>query len=269
MVLYVIGTGLYDATDISLKGLDLVKKADTVYLEHYTSMLFPSTKELESFYGREILLASRDLVEQHAEDSLLLPAKNKDIVLLVVGDVFGATTHADLLLRAKQLGVTFVPIFNASIMTAVGLTGLELYKFGKTTSIVFPDHGWLPHTPYDVIKSNKENNLHTLCLLDIKMAEPSREDLLKGRSTPQEKRFMTVNQGLDVLQTIERERQENVISDSTLCVGVARIGGDNHIVVGTLQQLRDHDFGAPLHSLIIPADNLHHIEQDILDTYSL
>lgn len=32
---------------------------------------------------------------------------NKDIALLVVGDPLGATTHTDMLLRARQYGVEF------------------------------------------------------------------------------------------------------------------------------------------------------------------
>lgn len=36
---YVIGLGLGDAKDISVKGLEIVKRADKVYLEAYTSIL--------------------------------------------------------------------------------------------------------------------------------------------------------------------------------------------------------------------------------------
>lgn len=36
---YVIGLGLGDPSDISVKGLDIIKKADKIYLESYTSIL--------------------------------------------------------------------------------------------------------------------------------------------------------------------------------------------------------------------------------------
>ena len=39
-MLYVVGLGLGDETDISVKGLEIVKKAARVYLEAYTSVLF-------------------------------------------------------------------------------------------------------------------------------------------------------------------------------------------------------------------------------------
>ena len=53
----------------------------------------------------------------------------------------------------------------------------------------------------------------------------------------------------------------------TLCVGVARLGSDSQrIVAGTMQQLLDVDFGAPLHSLVIAGDT-HPIEQEYLEQF--
>lgn len=36
---YIIGLGLGDAKDISVKGLEIIKACDRVYLESYTSIL--------------------------------------------------------------------------------------------------------------------------------------------------------------------------------------------------------------------------------------
>ena len=38
-MLYLVGLGLSDETDITVKGLDVVKRASRVYLEAYTSIL--------------------------------------------------------------------------------------------------------------------------------------------------------------------------------------------------------------------------------------
>ena len=38
-MLYLVGLGLSDETDITVKGLEIVKKAARVYLEAYTSIL--------------------------------------------------------------------------------------------------------------------------------------------------------------------------------------------------------------------------------------
>jgi len=65
------------------------------------------------------------LVEQKA-DEILDNANKDDIVLLVVGDPFGATTHADILLRAKDLNINTKVIHNASILNAIGCCGLQV-----------------------------------------------------------------------------------------------------------------------------------------------
>ena len=47
-MLYLIGLGLADETDVTVKGLELIKKAERVYLEAYTSILLVDTKRLVS-----------------------------------------------------------------------------------------------------------------------------------------------------------------------------------------------------------------------------
>ena len=45
-MLYLIGLGLCDATDITVKGLEIVRQASRVYLEAYTSILTVGKEEL-------------------------------------------------------------------------------------------------------------------------------------------------------------------------------------------------------------------------------
>jgi diphthine synthase len=82
----------------------------------------------EQFYGRSLIIADRDLVEQGA-DEILQDAASKDIAFLVVGDPFGATTHTDLVLRAREAGISCRIIHNASIMNAVGCCGLQVSSY--------------------------------------------------------------------------------------------------------------------------------------------
>lgn len=84
---------------------------------------------------------------------------------MVVGDPFGATTHTDLILRAKERGIKFQIVHNASILTAVGCCGLQLYNFGETVSIPYWTETWQPDSFFDKILMNYDRNLHTLCLL--------------------------------------------------------------------------------------------------------
>jgi diphthine synthase len=65
-MLSIIGIGLNDEKDITLKGLELVKQSDFVYLESYTSILQCDIPALEKLYGKKIILADRTLVEQKA-----------------------------------------------------------------------------------------------------------------------------------------------------------------------------------------------------------
>lgn len=78
-----------------------------------------------------MILADREMVEQNS-DVILNGALENNVALLVVGDPFGATTHTDLILRVKQKNIPFEVIHNASIITAVGCCGLQLYSFGMT-----------------------------------------------------------------------------------------------------------------------------------------
>ncbi|MAG38782.1 diphthine synthase [Candidatus Woesearchaeota archaeon] len=248
MTLHLIGIGLNDEKDISVKGLNIVKKADFVFLENYTSRLQVSVEKLEEFYEKKIILADRETVERKT-DLILEKSLNKETAFLVVGDVFSATTHTDLFLRAKKKKISINIVNNASILTAVGITGLELYKFGKTTSIPYPEKNYKPETAYDVIKNNKELGLHTLILLDIK---PNKN--------------MTVNESIRILLDIEKKRKENIFTEKTMVLGCARLGGDYKIKCGTISKLEKEDFGKPMHCLIIPG-KLHFIEEEALDIW--
>lgn len=88
-MLFLVGLGLGDKTDITVKGLEIVKSAARVYLESYTSILENDRKEeLEAFYGREVIAADREFVEQNS-DEILAGADKENIAFLVVGDPLG------------------------------------------------------------------------------------------------------------------------------------------------------------------------------------
>lgn len=272
-MLYFVGLGLGDAKDITVKGLEVVKKCKRVYLEAYTSILTVGKDALEEFYGREIILADRDMVETNS-DEILSGAEEEDVAFLVVGDPFGATTHTDLVLRAKEKALDYRVIHNASIMNACGCCGLQLYNFGETVSIVFWTDTWKPDSYYDKIKSNRDRNMHTLCLLDIKMKEQTIENLMKGRKLFEPPRFMTVKQASEqLLEIVENKRQEGgdslAFTEDTVCVGLSRVGSDaQRIVSATLQEMTQIDLGEPLHSLIIPGE-MHSLERDMLLQFAI
>ncbi len=254
MVLYFIGIGLYDEKDVSLRGLEAIKKCDVVYLENYTSILSCNVKKLEKLYGKKIILSSRDLVEKKAEETILKDALSKNVAFLVIGDPMSATTHIDLRLRAEEAGIKCIVVHNASVFSAVGVTGLQIYKFGRTTSIPFSEDKWHPETPYDVIKENRKSGLHTLILLDLR---------------PDEKRFMTVNQAIKYLLAIEEKRKERIFYKNLFCVGCARLGSlEPCIKSGNVEELLKEDFGKPMHCLIVPG-KLHFAEEEALELFKI
>ena len=96
-----IGIGLWDEKDITVKGLEAIKDCQKVFLEFYTSKLSVNVKKLEEFYGKEVIVLDRETVEKNSYE-ILEPAKQQGVAFLVIGDVFGATTHTDLYLRAVE-----------------------------------------------------------------------------------------------------------------------------------------------------------------------
>jgi diphthine synthase len=273
MVLYLIGLGLSSAKDISVRGLELIKSSDAVYMEFYTSILSIPLEDLSAFYGKQIILADREMIETDFDTEILSKAKTQKVSLLVVGDPFSATTHMDLYLRCISNGVKVEVINNASIMNAIGVTGMTLYRFGETVTIPFYTKTWRPYSFYNKICMNYMNDLHTLVLLDIKVKEISEENLLRGKKIYEPPRFMSVNCGLEELleasAKCENEQLRGIINENSLCYGVARVGADDQVIIsGTIKNVLTKDFGKPLHSVVICAKTLHSIEKEVFDYFS-
>lgn len=238
-MLYLIGIGLNDEKDITIKGLELVKKADVVYLENYTSVLNVSVDSLEKFYGKKVILAERELLENNS-DKLLKEAKEKDVALLIIGDVFAATTHIGLLMDAQAKKIKVEIVHNASILNAISETGLFLYQFGKITSVPFECAN--VKVPVDVFNNNFKLGYHTLFLLDLK---------------PKENKFMSINEAAKYLI-------KNGIFGELLSIGCSRMGGkDQEIKVTSLKKMTSLKFNKYPQCLIIPGE-LHFIEEEAL-----
>ena len=141
-----------------------------------------------------------------------------------MGDPLCATTHVDLMLRAKEQGVDVQVIHNTSVMGAVASCGLPLYQYGYTVSIPLFEDSWKPSSFYERIRYNRDGGMHTLCLLDIKVKEPDYNSMVSGgkiRYLPP--RFMSVNTAIDQLFEVEEEKGEGVITQETLAVGMVNL----------------------------------------------
>ena len=248
-----VGLGLHDEDGVSERGLTEILSADLVLAEVYTSALSEgSLDRLAKRTGKRLELLDRAAVEDGKR--ILKECEDKRVALLVVGDPMTATTHVDLRLRAAEAGIETHITHGASVLTAVpGLLGLQHYKFGRTTTLPFPQEGYSPTSPYEVIHENLSRGLHTLVLLDID-AENSR--------------YMTANEGLHLLMDIERRVGRGIISESTLVCAVARAGSRDCMVrAGILRELLVTDFGPPLHTIVVPG-KLHFLEEDALRVFA-
>ncbi|OLZ40139.1 diphthine synthase [Natrinema saccharevitans] len=245
-----IGLGLYDERSITVEGREALRAADRAYAEFYTSELIGTTiEDLESHHDTAIEVRDRAGVEQHPED-MLEAAETEDVAFLTAGDTMISTTHVDLRLRAHDRGIETRVIHGVTAQTATSaLTGLQNYRFGKATTLPFPyAHGadGLPASVTETTDSNRADGLHTIVYLDIKI----------GHERTDEDEYMTADVGAELLA----EEYPDLVG-----VVVARAGSPDPIVeAGTMTELADREFGAPLHLLVVPGE-CHLLEADALE----
>lgn len=226
-MLYLIGLGL-NMKGVSQQGLEAVNRCDKVYLESYT-IDFPYLKEeLEKILGKEVILADRDFVESL---KIVEAAKDADIALLVYGSPLTATTHISLIQEVKKQNIEVKIIHNASIFDAVAETGLQIYKFGKTTSIP----GFEAESFIEVIKENLGIGAHSLILVDI---------------------------GIEFENALERLRNID-IEKLVVCSALGTY--DSRIYYGTLKELETKKVKKPF-CFIVPG-KLHFIEEEVLKKF--
>lgn len=243
MALNLIGIGLGDERDITLKGLELIKASDLIYLENYTSKLNCNIKKLEELYQKKIIPANRDLIEN--KDEIINNAENKEVSLLIIGDVLGATTHLDIIQRAKEKNIKVNIVHNASILNAVSETGLSLYNFGKVISIPFENKNIT--SPIKAFEDNQKNGLHTLFLFDLK---------------PDENKFMQIDEAIKYLTN-------NGLSKKMQAVACCALGSKKQIIkFAALKKLKDSalEFNVFPQCLIIPG-NMHFTEEEFLENF--
>ncbi len=250
-MLTLVGMGLWSAADISLAGLETLKRADLVYAEQYTSKMREGTlAELEALCGKKITALSREEVE--GEKTILAQAASRNVALLVPGDPMISTTHTSLVLAARKKGIKVQVVHAASILTAVlGETGLHSYKIGRPVTLAAWLTNYKPMTTYETIADNLSRGLHTLLFLDI--------DEKTGPMRPPD--------ALHLLQKMEEAGGKKVIGKSTPLIIACRIGSETQkISYGPLATLAKKDLGQPPCIIIVPGP-LHFTEKDFLETF--
>ncbi len=231
-MLYLIGLGLHDEGDIALKAIEALKSCSSVFYEEYTSKWHGDLKKIEGMIKKKIQVLNREQVES---DFLINQAK-ENVALLVPGDPLTATTHIELMIEARKRGIEFQVIHASSIYTAVAESGLMLYKFGRTTTLV--SAGYELQSPYDVIRENKQAGLHTLVLMDTEK--------------------MTVKDGIKMLL------KNSAVLSSEKIVACAELG-NSIIQYQSAEKLAGEDFSVP--AVIIVPGKLNFKEQEALEIW--
>ena len=135
-MLWFVGLGISGITELSDNTLSVIKDADIVYLESFTSPISESEKDqLKRISNGEFKIAKRWLVEDGNE--ILENAKDKKTVLISYGDPYIATTHLELKTRAISDKIETKTIHSSSIVSSlIGEAGLHYYKVGKVLTIM-------------------------------------------------------------------------------------------------------------------------------------
>jgi len=219
-MLSLIGLGLRDG-DITQRGVKALERADIAYAELYTNAIDYDLTALEGRTGTTITVLDREQVED--QDTVLDDATDHNVVFLVSGDPLTATTHQDILFRARQRGIDTEVMHAPSIFTAIAETGLSIYKFGRTTTLTV-QNGEVPESVFEAIEANQGNGLHTLVLVDPEM---------------------DAVQGLD-------EFAERVEGEVLVCSGMGAV--EQEIFRRDPSEIRTGDLGEPV-SLVVSRDS--------------
>jgi len=246
-MLWFVGLGISGAKSIPHEALEVLSKADIVYLEQFTSPIGKSDlAKIKKMTNGEFKAAKRWLVEDGNE--ILKKAKRKKVVLLSYGDPYIATTHIELRTRAIQEKIKTYSIHASSSLTSmIGECGLQFYKVGKIATIMSEMNSLT--TPYYVIYKNIIEGNHTVLLLEYNQDKDF---------------FLDPKDALLGLIETEKGQKRNVIDYSTYAIVVSRIGfKDQSIISGKISSLKKVNFGKPPHTVIIPG-RLHFTESDAL-----
>lgn len=249
-MLWFVGLGISGFKSIPNEALEVLSKADIVYLEQFTSPIGRSdlTKIRKATKG-EFIQAKRWLVEDGKD--ILKNSKKKRVVLLSYGDPYIATTHIELRARAMEEKIKTFSIHAASSLTSmIGECGLHFYKVGRIATIMSEMKSLT--TPYYVIYKNIIEGNHTVLLLEYNQDKDF---------------FLDPNDALNGLVETEKGQKRNVISVSTFVIVASRIGfKDQTIISGKISSLKKKNFGKPPHTVIIPG-RMHFTESDALKMF--
>ena len=247
-MLWFVGLGISGTQSIPIEVVKIIREADFVYLEAFTSPIYKQhEEEIKNTVNGNFKIAKRWLVEDGQE--ILNASKSSTVVLLSYGDPYIATTHIELRTRAKLEKIETNTIHSASAITSmIGEAGLQFYKVGRIVTIMNEKKSII--TPYSAIFKNLIQGLHSVILLEYNQDENY---------------FLDPKDAISSLLDVEKEQKRNVVNKDTFAIVASRIGFETQkITSGKFSNLLKIDFGEPPHSIIITG-KLHFTESDAIN----
>ena len=253
-MLWLIGLGIEGLGGMNMKGREILKTCDLIYIERFTGYLSDADLSSLSAYCKhsdnDVSVVGRLFVEDGRE--ILEQAVNNKVALIVYGEALIATTYIELFIRATKRGIKVEVIHSASGITSlIGESGLQIYKFGRVSTIMSE-----PPSAVSVYNSLLDNLLlgnHTLILTEYSET--------KDNISPF---FLDPTVALKTLLNVEKDQRSRAFTEETFVLVASRIGRtDKKIISGKVRSLMEINYGTGPHSLIVPG-RLHFVEKEAI-----
>lgn len=255
-MLWLIGLGIEGSGGMSLKGREILKKCNIIYIERFTGYLSDiDLRELKlcvknrdnvlHVVGRLFVEDGRDILEQ---------AVKNNVALMVYGDALIATTHIELFIRAMKRGIKVEVVHSASGITSlIGESGLQIYKFGRSSTIMSDHNSAI--SVYNTLLDNLLLGNHTLILTEYSETKENMSPF-----------FLDPNVAMKMLLNMENDYRSRAFTEETFVLVASRIGrADKKVISGHVRSLLEIDHGTGPHSLIVPG-RLHFVEKEAISS---
>lgn len=253
-MLWLIGLGIEGLYGMSMKGREILKICNLIYIERFTGYLSDSEiSELRRYCKHNdnvVNVVGRLFVEDGRE--ILEQAGDKEVALIVYGEALIATTYIELFIRATKRDIEVKVIHSASGITSlIGESGLQIYKFGRASTIMSEPQSAI--SVYNTLLDNLLLGNHTLILTEY---SETKENISPF--------FLEPSVAMMMLLDVEKDQRNRAFTEATFVLVTSRIGRtDKKIISGQIQSLLGINYGTGPHSLIVPG-RLHFVEMEAI-----
>lgn len=255
-MLWLIGLGIEGLGGMNMKGREILKTCDLIYIERFTGYLSDADLSNLSAYCKhsdnDVSVVGRLFVEDGRE--ILEQAVNNKVALIVYGEALIATTYIELFIRATKRGIKVEVIHSASGITSlIGESGLQIYKFGRVSTMMSEPQSAV--SVYNTLLDNLLLGNHTLILTEY---SETKENISPF--------FLEPSVAMMMLLDVEKDQRSQAFTEETFVLVASRIGrADKKIISGHVRSLMEINYEAGPHSLIVPG-RLHFVEKEAISS---